>query len=121
MKIEITFAGLPKSPNRRMSMHWRAKGREVKAWRTKAAWVARAHPDRPEEPWRLVELTLIRGASRMCDIDNHISSFKALIDGLVDAGIILDDNPNVVRAIRCEHIPTKRDATYVKIIVHKFL
>tara|TARA_R110002110_G_scaffold142957_1_gene331449 strand:- start:4210 stop:4578 length:369 start_codon:yes stop_codon:yes gene_type:complete len=50
--------------------------------------------DRPNEPWEKAHLTITFRASdkRRRDIDNLLSASKAYVDGLVAAGIIVDDS-----------------------------
>lgn len=113
--IEIRLEGLPKTPNELVRLHWAQKAKEAKKWRTMSAYVARKF--KPKTPFESVELTFIRGSSRQCDFDNGIAALKPIIDGLKDAGIILDDNPNVVKAIRFGWEKASRSCGYIKIIV----
>ena len=50
--------------------------------------------DRPDEPMEKAHLTLTFHAAdkRRRDIDNLLSACKAYIDGLVAAGVIVDDS-----------------------------
>ena len=50
--------------------------------------------DRPNEPWEKAHLTITFRASdkRRRDLDNLLSASKAYVDGLVAAGIVVDDS-----------------------------
>lgn len=94
-KITIELLGLPPrtlSPNFRG--HWAEKARVVKAYRTYVYLMAiQARP----RDWLILEkatisLTFIAVDKRRRDLDNLLSSFKAGIDGLIDACILRDDS-----------------------------
>jgi len=46
----------------------------------------------PKTPLKKAIIVVTRYSSRACDYDNLVSSGKALIDGLTEAGIIEDDS-----------------------------
>lgn len=46
-----------------------------------------------------IKITYFREASRYLDHDSLIPSFKFFLDAIVDNGIILDDNPNIIKDI----------------------
>ena len=79
--------------------HWQSKARLVKVWREAAAVHATAaklpHTDKP------VHITgyVCRIDSRRADAHNRILTVKAVIDGLVDAGVLDDDNDKHVTAV----------------------
>lgn len=113
--IEITLQGLPKTPNQLVRMHWAAKHKESKRWRTMTAYAAKKVA--PKKPFEAVTLTFVRHSSRRVDIDNGISALKPIIDGLKDGGIILDDNPNVVKSIAFDWNKAAPKEGFIKIIV----
>lgn len=110
---------LPKTPNELSGMHWGKVSKLRARWRYQTAYLAKveAKAQKAKVPFKKVELTLIRGSSRKTDLDNIIASFKPLIDGLKDAGIITDDNPSVVVKIHAHWEQTKRDATFVRLVI----
>jgi crossover junction endodeoxyribonuclease RusA len=79
--------------------HWASKARLVKVWREAAAVHARAaklpHITEP------VHITgwVHRTETRRADAHNRILTVKAVIDGLVDAGVLTDDNDKHVTAV----------------------
>lgn len=87
-------------PNSRINRQGRA--RIVKEWRTRARLVAQnmlnSGEARPLRGVALISFVLRRG--RFLDPDNARSSacLKAIIDGIVDAGLIRGDTVELVRA-----------------------
>jgi Holliday junction resolvase RusA-like endonuclease len=93
--LEFTLKGLPKTTNGSHE-HWRVKHGRVKAWKMRV--VEAAWPNRPAQPLKSARITYIRYSSVECDYDNLVISFKAIQDGLKQAGIITDDRRHNVKA-----------------------
>ena len=88
-------ASLP-SPNSRL--HWAERARRVKEARQLVALAARSERNRLDLPSakepRTLRLTRIYSARhRVQDADNLTASLKPAIDGLRDAGWLVDDTP----------------------------
>jgi len=79
--------------------HWASKARLVKVWREAAAVHAKAaklpHITEPVTITGWVHRTITRRA----DAHNRILTVKAVIDGLVDAGVLTDDSDKHVTAV----------------------
>lgn len=90
-RLEFTLFGLPKmtNPSGAKSTHWRV----VKAERDK--WIKitmlSTLPKRPRAPLQRAKLTLTRHSSVSPDADGLVSGFKAIVDGLVRGGILVND------------------------------
>lgn len=70
---------------------WRHRQRVTKAWREETGWRARAaHVPRLERARIVVEFSF--GDHRTRDVGNFSPTTKAITDGLVDAGLLSDDN-----------------------------
>lgn len=70
---------------------WQRSHRLISDWRTQAAWVAKAHRVPPLVAARVVvELRFI--TTRRRDPANWAPTGKAIVDGLVDAGVFADDD-----------------------------
>lgn len=78
---------LPKTTNAQSSMHWRAKMKYVRYWH-EMVWMVRKIPP---APLLRAKLTLTRFSSSEPDFDGLVSSFKPVIDGLVVAGVLVND------------------------------
>jgi Holliday junction resolvase RusA-like endonuclease len=85
--LSFTLMGLPKTPNARE--HWTAKARQTKAWKQKV-FMACWHK-RPKEPLERALIRFTRVSSVRPDHDNLVASFKACMDGLRQARVIVDD------------------------------
>lgn len=73
-------------------MHWAEKARLTKLIRTMTTMLARS-ADIPATGHVTVRLVWVVRDNRRRDTDNTYPTFKAMCDGLVDAGIVPDDTP----------------------------
>lgn len=89
--LEFKLDGLPKmtNPSGARSTHWRVIKKERDNW--KSLVVEAASGKKPPEPLKKARLTLIRHSSVSPDPDGLVSGFKAIIDGLVEAGVLEND------------------------------
>ena len=95
--MRITIPGLPPrdaSPNARVHYMKLANVKRNQKDLMIASVLELMPMDRPNEPWEKAHLTITFRASdkRRRDIDNLLSASKAYVDGLVAAGIIVDDS-----------------------------
>jgi hypothetical protein len=51
---------------------------------------------KPRQPLQKATITLTRFSSNEPDFEGLVSSFKPVLDGLIEAGVILDDHPSVI-------------------------
>jgi Holliday junction resolvase RusA-like endonuclease len=97
-KVTIEIQDLPKTVNAMgKASIWYAQA-ERKKWRNEvmAAVVQKPYQEREHLPLKRAAVTLTRCSSSEPDIDNLYASFKFVIDGLVHAGVIVDDKPSVI-------------------------
>ena len=95
--MRIIIPSLPPrdaSPNARVHFHKLANVKRNQKDVMIASVLEMPSMDRPDEPWEKAHLTITFRASdkRRRDIDNLLSASKAYIDGLVAAGVIVDDS-----------------------------
>lgn len=106
-RIEFELPGLPGMTNRASgaSNHWRRIHSERSAWRDTVACYS--HAKRPKKPLARAHLTLIRFSFVCPDPDGLVSGFKAVIDGLVAGGVLVNDKfTNIGMPIyRWEQVP----------------
>lgn len=94
--LSFKLAGLPKTTNAsRRHGHWGALLSESRKWK-KAVWAAVVVEGKPTQPMLSASIELIRHSSTQPDFDNLVSSFKWILDGLIDAGVIVSDKPSVI-------------------------
>ena len=95
MTTEITFPGIIAGMNGKFGLlrtHWtkRVKIRDTYVW-----WIKCKTKNRHAGA---VKMTLTRHSTRrMADYDNLVSTGKNLVDALVIAGVITDDNMNIIK------------------------
>ena len=70
--------------------HWRTKAIKTKTWRNLAHWHANGAPAF-DQPVRIIA-TIHKATSHKFDAHNLQPTVKAAIDGIVDAGLIPDDD-----------------------------
>lgn len=77
--------------------HWHAKAKLTKRWRTASAWQARAAKVRPFTCPVRIRAVVHKATPNRYDAHNLAPTAKAVIDGLVDAGVLAgDDNDRLV-------------------------
>lgn len=93
MLIEFQIPQLPKMMNELLRGHWQKKYRHAKVWKRLVYFEVVSQ--KPPRPWKKAKLTLTRVSAKRPDYDGLVSSFKHVIDGLVEAGILADDTSKV--------------------------
>lgn len=87
--LEFRIDGLPKTTNSMASATWQTRHGHAKKWK-RAVWRNVWHL-KPEHALFKAKLTLTRYSSKEIDYDGLVSSFKHVIDGLVEAGVLVND------------------------------
>ena len=89
--LRIKLDGLPKMSNQLLRGHWRVKHAHALKW--KLAVSLACHGLKPRQPLEQATLCLTRVSSHQPDSDGLVSGFKAVIDGLVECGVLAGDKP----------------------------
>lgn len=112
-RLEFEIAGLPKTVNAQMSMHWRAKGEYVKGWHRSV--MAAIGNKKPIAPCKTARLTLTRHSSTEPDYDGLVSSFKPVVDALIVCGVLENDKVSNIgqSTYRWEKCPAKMGKIHV--------
>lgn len=92
--LAFELAGLPKMANQLLRGHWRVKHAHAMKW--KLAVSLACHGVKPRQPLASAALTLTRVSSVEPDYDGLVSSFKHVIDGLVEAGVLQSDKMSAI-------------------------
>lgn len=103
-RLEIVIRGpanepLPPNENKKRTMHYHKRSDSDNRWkRMVQAQILVNKSGRPKEPLKKAIVTVIRYTTkrRRCDGDAIPSACKPVIDGLVEAGILVDDNWDVI-------------------------
>lgn len=114
-KLEFEICGVPKLLLNYRG-HWRAVHAEKKKWRLKVLSELRNH-FKPACPLNSAVLTCARYTSRPSDYDNRVSSFKAIVDALVEAGILSADTDDVIKERHYPWIKCANKESKIKIEV----
>lgn len=116
--LEFTLPGLPKMTNsKRRVAHWAQLQQEANKW--KATLMLYLVGKKPAEPLAKAKLTLIRGSSVEPDYDGLVSGFKHVIDGLVQAGVILNDKRENIGVPDYQWTHAAPKAGFIKVIVQE--
>lgn len=86
--------------NKERSIHYMQRSKLVKEWREATETVALAR--KIPKKLKAVEIKFTphrRNRQGRADTGGHFPVAKACIDGLVDAGILLEDGPDIVRRL----------------------
>ena len=96
LRVELPYPPAGLSPNSRL--HWRAKAQLTAHYREDAGWAAiKARSDATRDNWLLrppVEAHVVFYVpdKRRRDQDNLLAMLKPAWDGMVDAGLLVDDD-----------------------------
>ena len=116
-RLEFEIPGLP--PTENGHKHWAVAGKLRKEWR-KASMLKAIHAGQWSRPkLKSVRITATRFSTTEPDRDNLSRSFKSVIDGLVDAGVIQDDKPSIVKELITKWEKVGKGEGKIKIVVEE--
>ena len=106
----------PWSINQERRKHWGWRAAKAKLWREAAfyAWKQQRPKDWEQRPC-VVEVVLPVRDSRRRDPHNYGGAVKALVDGLVDAGVWPDDTPEWVTVNEAELVVRRSGLVSVRL------
>ena len=122
--LEIGVAGIPTRPNENRRLHWGARAAGEKTYREAARLAAlaalRSSGRADDYPLRRATLEYVFVLERAAgDLDGLVAASKPILDGIVEAGVLVDDRVSVlvgltarwVRGPKAGVILRVRDAT----------
>ena len=89
-RLDLPYTRPPLTENQRLT--WAPKARITKQVRATTAWLARA-AHIPTVDYCTVTLYWAPSKRRIRDTENPTPTLKACADGIVDAGVVKDDDP----------------------------
>lgn len=98
MNLDITIPGIPpmNTAGPHGGSHW-GRTTTKRQWESKVvAAVLEALGRWPAQPLERARVTITRASTREPDYDNLTQGGKFLLDGLVKAGVLVDDSPRVI-------------------------
>ena len=115
--LEIVIDHLPYpelSPNSRV--HWAVKARAVKASKEEIGWLAKAqwHDDKPMVRARISYEFRVKD-HRHRDADNLLSACKAYSDGLIEVGVLFNDDSEHLEIGLCDVKQGDSEQTIIRI------
>jgi len=113
----MRIQGLPKTYNALGRTHWAVKLKESRYWHEQVG--LRVTGKLPQLPLSKAKLILIRCSSSAPDADGLVSSFKAVLDGLVRAKVLTDDKMVNIGIPQYEWRRGKSRAGYIEVIVNE--
>lgn len=93
-------------PNSLIRKHWAIITKEKNHWHGLVRWHLRHNL--PKAPFKKAKLTLTRYSMRAPDYDGLVGSFKYVVDGLVKAGVIVDDKTSVIGDSKYNWVKSKK-------------
>ena len=113
--LNFEVPGLPKTANKQLRSHWRDAHAESLVWH-KEVWFA-TRGKLPQKPLKKAKLILTRVSARSPDSDGLVSSFKYVIDGLVKAGVLVDDGYSIIGMQEYRWEACERNKGKIRVIV----
>lgn len=116
--IRIFIAGSPMPPNATRREHWSVRSKDSETFRNAAFLTAqqamRKSADTfPYEPAILrYDFSLLR---RSGDLDGLIAAAKPILDGIVDAGVLVDDRVGKLDEVAAAWFPGQERGVWVSI------
>lgn len=114
-KLQITIQDLPKMPNSLIRKHWAVITKEKNKWHTYVKLSLGIN--RPKVPLKKAKLTLTRYSMRAPDYDGLVGSFKYVVDGLVKAGVIVDDKVSVIGDSKYNWVKAKKVDQRIEVVI----
>jgi len=115
--LEFILNVLPKPVNQQTSMHWTKKGEMVRELKRMVGYITAGK--RPIKPLKKAILTLTRVSSNTPDYDGLVSSFKHIVDGLTECGIIEDDSLEHIGIPNFKHELCKPKKGFIRVKVEE--
>ena len=109
MTISFVIPGKPpasSSANSRVS--WHVRHTEGQRYMQDVLLLAQTATPEGHKPYTRCELHLVQKACSLRDADNFLGSFKPGLDGMVHAGLLVDDKPSVLHRVIVEHERVKK-------------
>ncbi|MCL4293853.1 MAG: hypothetical protein KJ056_12620, partial [Acidimicrobiia bacterium] len=105
--VRVDMPGRPPTINAERAEHWHAHRRTTREWRELAGWAARqARLAAISAPVVVTSWPTYRTGRSWPDVGAWAPATKAVIDGLVDAGLLAGDTAETVRYVS-SHPPVR--------------
>lgn len=118
--LKFTLETMPITLNAVLGGKWRARYKNFKLIHNLIHYKVRL--EKPAKPIQKAKVTIWRYSSGTLDRDNMFFTFKPIVDGLVEAGVIQDDGFDQVKELYPHQIKIKRtEKPRVEVLVEEIL
>lgn len=118
MILEISIPDLPLMTNNLLRRHWSFVMKEKDKWHGLVFnAVDREWYGKNIKPFEKANILFERHSVREPDWDGLVSGFKFVTDGLVKAGVLIDDKPSVILDARYKWHKAKKDRQGIRVFV----
>lgn len=115
---DFTISTMPPTLNEIMSKGWRYRHNLFSKVHTEVRLLTMSK--RPARPLQCVQVSLWRYSSGTLDRDNLYITFKPILDGLKECGVIRDDTFDIVRHLYPHQVKIKRgEPKRVRVLVEE--
>ena len=114
--LDFTIDALPDLQVAAGKGSWRGRQAQTKRWHDRVA-AAVLDAGRPAQPLLRARVRFERHSTTEPDVTNLCASFKAVEDGLVRIGVIVDDKPSVIGSPDFRWFKAKRGEGHIRVQV----
>lgn len=118
-QLEFRIDGLPKVLTNGSQGSWKASHFHKKKWKRAVAFAVRYQT--PDKPLTSARVECVRHSSRRPDRDNLAASFKSILDGLVDAGVLLDDSDDIIKEMKYRWEKVSPKDGFITVVVEEII
>lgn len=120
MILEISIPDLPLMTNNLLRRHyWFVKNEKDKWHALVFNAVDREWYGKKIKPFEKANILFERHSTREPDWDGLVSGFKFVTDGLVKAGVLIDDKPSVILDARYKWHKAKKDRQGIRVFIEE--
>jgi len=114
----VEVPGIPLSPNASSGKHWGTIARDRKTFRGDARLLALPHVTAHGGPLQRarITITIVRRTGVPYDPDAAVSICKPIVDGLVDAHLLVNDGPRYVEYAPAQQRLGPRKMTIIELV-----
>jgi Holliday junction resolvase RusA-like endonuclease len=117
-QLEFTIPGLPKTTNsKRKFGHWAQAHAEASKW--KRSVIPFLTNRKPPTALQKAKVVLVRGSSTCPDYDGLVSSFKHVLDALVEAEVLENDRMDNIGVPEYKWEKAPRELGYIRVRVEE--